>query len=354
MKSEFKTFFLLTLLIGAFVVTFFVLRPFLIAIILAFILSQLFKNLYDKIYHKFGKRASLASASTCLIIFFGIFVPITLVTGMIINELNDLYGSIQQNNLPAKITAALEDPRLKEMGMGIIDTNKFEEQLKKGEFTKLFKNMGDFIFQTVKKTYQSASRFFFMIFILFFSLYYFFKDNKRLIKMIMHLSPLKNKQEQNILNNFVSISRATIKGTFVIALVQGTLSCLVLLIAGVQSPIIWAVVAFILSLLPFVGPSLVLLPISVILFFMGDYWQSIFVAISALLLVGTVDNFLRPKLVSNNAGLHPLLVFLSTLGGFSLFGFSGFILGPATIVFLISLLDIYNKEFKQELKKYNG
>lgn len=137
MKSEFKTFFLLTLLIGAFVVTFFVLRPFLIAIILAFILSQLFKNLYDKIYHKFGKRASLASASTCLIIFFGIFVPIALVTGMIINELNDLYGSIQQNNLPAKITAALEDPRLKEMGIGIIDTNKFEEQLKKGEFTKL-------------------------------------------------------------------------------------------------------------------------------------------------------------------------------------------------------------------------
>ena len=354
MKANFKTYFLLALLAGAFIIAFFVLKPFLIAIVLAFILSQLFKNLYEKIYLKLGKRASLASASTCLIVFFSIFVPIVLLAGMMVNELNNIYGTIYQNNLPAKITMILENTRLKEMGINVLDANKLEEQLKSGQVVDLFKNLGDSIFQIIKKTYQGASQFFFMVFIMFFSLYYFFKDNKKMIKMIMKLSPLKDKQEQVVLDNFISISRATINGTFVIALVQGVLSGIVLLIAGVQSPIIWAVVAFIFSLLPFIGPSLILLPISAVLFFMGDYWQATFVAISALILIGTVDNFLRPKLVSGGAGLHPLLVFLSTLGGISLFGFSGFILGPAAIVFLISLLDIYSKEFKRDLKKYNG
>ncbi len=352
MKRDFNSTFLFSIIILTIILTFFVLKPFLIALTLAFILSQLFKNQYQKVYHRIGKRASLASVLVCFFIFFSIFVPIAIALGLMGNEINNAYESINQDQLPAKIDMFLKNVPLEEMGLNI-NTKNFQSAIDNGKIIDSIKSLGNLFYQVVKKTYQGATQFFFMVFVMFFSLYYLLKEDKKIIRFFNKVSPLRDKQEMLLLKNFVDISRSTLKGTFVIAIIQATLAGITLVIAGVPSPVTWAVVCFILSLIPFVGAALVMVPIGLFLLVTGSVWQGIFMIVSAVIIIGSVDNFLRPKLVEGGSGLHPLLVFLSTLGGISFFGITGFLLGPAVIVFLSTLLKIYQLEFKNELKKFN-
>jgi predicted PurR-regulated permease PerM len=101
------------------------------------------------------------------------------------------------------------------------------------------------------------------------------------------------------------------------------------------------------------GAALVWLPTGIITLFLGNIWQGLLIIIFGALVVSTIDNFLRPKLVGDETSLHPILVFLSTLGGIALFGLAGILLGPIIVVFFVSLLDIYQIEFKDELEKMN-
>jgi predicted PurR-regulated permease PerM len=174
-----------------------------------------------------------------------------------------------------------------------------------------------------------------------------------MIQKAMNLSPLKNRQEKLLLANFINTSRATLKGSLVVAILQGILSGIILWIAGIPSAVLLGVISFFVSLIPFAGPALILVPIGVISLFLGNIWQGIVLIVFAILVVSTIDNFIRPKLVEEGSGLHPLLVFLSTLGGIALFGIAGFLLGPVIMVLLITLLDIYRREFKVDLKKFN-
>ena len=169
----------------------------------------------------------------------------------------------------------------------------------------------------------------------------------------MDISPLKNKQEQLIISKFVSISRATLKGTLVIAIIQGVLMSLVFFIAGVKSVTLWGLVTVLVSLIPMIGPVLVWAPVGIIMLLLGHVWQGITILVFGGFVISLIDNFLRPKLIGNDTSLHPLLVFLSTLGGIALFGIAGFLLGPVIVVLFITLLHIYQIEFKGDLKKFN-
>ena len=128
---------------------------------------------------------------------------------------------------------------------------------------------------------------------------------------------------------------------------------IILQIAGFPSPVIWAVITALVSLIPMLGAALVWLPTGIITLFLGNIWQGLLIIIFGALVVSTIDNFLRPKLVGDETSLHPILVFLSTLGGIALFGLAGILLGPIIVVFFVSLLDIYQIEFKDELEKMN-
>jgi predicted PurR-regulated permease PerM len=215
------------------------------------------------------------------------------------------------------------------------------------------KDLGNFLFSALKTVYQGTSNFVFTTFVAFFVLYYLFKDGEKLMKKIMALSPLPNSQEKLLLDNFINISRATLKGTLVIAVIQGLLLGLSFFISGVSSPTIWGILAAIFSIIPLVGPVFVWLPVGLFLLISGNIWQAIIVFSSGALIVSTVDNILRPKLVGDASSVHPLLVFLSTIGGLAVFGMLGFLIGPVIVVLFISLLKIYELEFKKELKEIN-
>ncbi|MFZ2192994.1 MAG: AI-2E family transporter [Candidatus Moraniibacteriota bacterium] len=355
MKTSLNSGFLLVLIVLAGVGSYFVFKPFLVALFLAFVISQLFKKWYEKINHKFGNRPSLASFSLCIILFFILVIPFLLTTSLVVKEANDLFQGIQKTNWQVRLESLSESQILRTVGIDLsaFDLQNIGSTDNSQQLADSFKNVSNFIFSVIKKTYQGVSHFIFITFVVFFSLYYLFKDGDVIIKKIMNLSPLKNAEESQLLKNFVSVSKATLKGSLVIAIVQGALMTIIFLATGVPSPVIWGVLTVIVSLIPLLGAGLVWLPVSIVMFLMGNVWQGMVIIIFGALVVSMIDNFLRPVLVGKETSLHPILVFLSTIGGIALFGLIGVLLGPVIIVLFISLLDIYQIEFKNELEKMN-
>ncbi len=325
-------------------------KPFLIALLIAFVLSQLFKGYYEKLTKFFKGRKILGSLATCSMILFIIIMPLIFMSSLIISETNSLYEIIQKNHFLEKvngtdITIPILNIQISNSDLhSIIGTDKFVSGVK---------SAGNIFASFIKSAYKSTSQLAFMTFVMFFALYYLFKDGDEFIKKIMQISPLKNQQEKVLIDKFIEISRATLKGTLVIALLQGTLTGILLWALGVKSSALLGVLATFFSLIPMLGPVLVWAPVAIVLLLLGQIWQGVILILVGTLLISLIDNLLRPKLVGNDSGLHPLLVFISTFGGLALFGLIGFLIGPVIIAMFIAILHIYQTEFKDDLKEFN-
>ncbi|MBT4251032.1 AI-2E family transporter [bacterium] len=349
-RSHFNTTFLFLLIAFSGYGAYMLFKPFLLALLIAFILSQLFKKYYLRFTKFFGKRKSLGSFATCGMILVIIIIPLIFVSSLIVSEANDLYNLIEKNHFIEKVTnGELTIPILEIK----ITTNNIHSIIGTDKFMDGVKDAGGFIASLVKSAYQSTSQLMFMMFVMFFALYYLFKDGDQIIKKMMQISPLKNRQEKVLINKFVEISRATLKGTLVIALLQGTLTGLLLWALGVSSAALLGVVAVFFSLIPMLGPVFVWAPAAIILLLMGQIWQGVVLIIFGTFVISLIDNILRPKLVGNDSGLHPLLIFISTFGGLALFGLIGFLIGPVIIAMFVAILHIYQTEFKEDLQEFN-
>jgi predicted PurR-regulated permease PerM len=175
-----------------------------------------------------------------------------------------------------------------------------------------------------------------------------------MVRYFMSVMPLRDEHEKLLIGKFVSMSRATLRGTLMIGIVQGFLGGLMFAIASVPSPVIWGLVMTVFSVIPMVGVGLVWIPVGMALLFFGQVWQGIFVLSFGAGIISTIDNVLRPKLVGRDTQMHPLLVFFATLGGISLFGFAGFVIGPIIASLAVALLEIYSLEFRSQLRVFNG
>jgi predicted PurR-regulated permease PerM len=211
--------------------------------------------------------------------------------------------------------------------------------------------VGEFVTLIINRTSTGVIGVVTTVLVTLFTLFYFFRDGRSMITQMLYLSPLRREYEERVLSHFVLISRATFKGTVVIGFIQGVLGALTLLVFGVPTWAVWGVVMLILGVLPLLGPGLVLIPAAVIMLISGQIWQGIAVAFISIVLIGAVDNLLRPRLVGHGAKMHDLLIFFSTLGGISVFGFLGFIIGPVIAAFFSSLLTIYGMEFRDTLRQ---
>jgi predicted PurR-regulated permease PerM len=169
----------------------------------------------------------------------------------------------------------------------------------------------------------------------------------------MWLSPLRDEHEQLLIQSFISISRATIKGTLIVGVVQGMLGGLAFLVLGVPSPIFWGTVMTVLSIIPLIGPGIVWFPAGVILILSGDVFGGTALLIFGFIVISFIDNILRPKLVGRDTEMHPLLVFFAIIGGIVLFGVFGFLIGPVIMSLFLALSKIYASEYSAEIKEYN-
>lgn len=349
LKSLNVSFFFLLFFVVS-VAVFFIFQPFLTAIVAAAILTALFKRPYHFLESVFRGRRGLSAFLTCLLVVLIIVTPLFLVLSLAINEASNLYNTVtEEATLQSTVEQFLGGVQSIPYVSMFVDTVAFDQERLVAEV----KNLSQHALGILQATYQGIAHFVFWVFIMFFTLFYFLIDGKRALHALMRLSPLKNEHDKLLVEKFISISRATLKGTIVIGAIQGLIGGLAFWIAGVPSPAIWGIVMIILSVVPSFGTAIVWLPAGLILLALGHIWEGAFVLGIGAGVISLIDNILRPKLVGQDTQMHPLMVFFATIGGLSLFGLPGFIIGPIIIALFLALFEIYGIEFRDQLKEYN-
>jgi len=182
--------------------------------------------------------------------------------------------------------------------------------------------------------------------LLLLAIFYFLKDGEGWKETMLHLSPLSSVADEKILTKLSHTINGVLKGYLLIAFIQGTLMGIGLTIFHVPNPAIWAVVAGIAAIIPPLGTAIVSIPAVIFLFFTGHTGLAIGFLIWAILVVGTGDNLLNPYIVGHRIDVPPFLILFSVLGGISLLGPVGILIGPLTVSLLYTLTEIYQKEFK--------
>ena len=198
-------------------------------------------------------------------------------------------------------------------------------------------------------TTRATAVFIFHVFVLLYTMFYFLTGGPGLLRAVLAHLPLTEADKQRMLETFVSVTRATLKGTIVIGAAQGVLGGLAFWAAGIDGPIFWGTVMTVLSIIPGIGGALIWVPAAIILVTTGEMWRGIALALFCALVVGSVDNVLRPRLVGQDTKMHELLIFFSTLGGLMLFGAMGFILGPILAALFVTAWDMFGTAFRSAL-----
>ncbi|MBN1128926.1 MAG: AI-2E family transporter [Chitinispirillaceae bacterium] len=327
-----------------------IVKIFFVPVILAATFCTLLHPLYRKVLTFFGNKRGISSFVCCLIILLCMVIPTYIVLQLVVNQAIDLYQSAQPTikDILAKggqseFALNLKNfPLVQKLQLSAID---YSEPL--NEAIKALANMSTALFN---KTSSGVVGFVFTLFVMFFTMFYFFMDGELLLRRIKYLSPIRNDYEEMIFSRFLLISRATVFGTVIIGITQGTIGSIAMLVFGVKLWLLWGFIMIILSLIPLLGAWMVLIPAGIIQIILGHTWQGIGIILTSILFVSTIDNFMRPRLVGQGAKLHDLVVFFSSLGGIAVFGVMGFIVGPVIAALFVAVLDIYSREFEQQLK----
>ena len=180
-------------------------------------------------------------------------------------------------------------------------------------------------------------------------MFYFLKDGAKWQRAVIVLSPLSDQDDEKIIGRLRQAVNSVIKGSLFIALVQGVMMGIGLWLFGIPNSALWGIVAAVTSLLPTIGTAVVSVPAIVFLFISGNISSAIGLAIWAALMVGMVDNLLYPFIVGEKINIPPLLILFAVLGGLSLLGPVGILVGPLSVSLLYTLISIYRNEFKQQI-----
>lgn len=294
-------------------------------LILAGVFAIIFYPLYRKIKSFFG-NASVASLVTTFLVLVFILLPLTLIGMQIFQEAKHISSSVVSGS---------------GFWQNIFDYIP-KQYLDKG-LNWIVGNLGNF-FSSVATL--AADFFIFLI-----ALYYMFKDGESFKNFILSSSALPDEDTKIITERVTSSINSTIKGSLLVALIQGTLAAFGFVIFGLPNPILWGSVTAISALVPAVGTALVMIPAVLYLAYFGSFYQALGLLIWAALAVGLIDNFLGPKLIGRGIKIHSFLVLLSVVGGLSFFGPTGFIIGPLILSLLYALFEIYNSLGKKTSKK---
>ncbi|MFA6306943.1 MAG: AI-2E family transporter [Patescibacteria group bacterium] len=328
-------YFLLALLAGTLILSFFVLRPFVSVFILAVIFTVVFQPLYRKILKYSFNHEGLAALLTTIIVAVIILTPLIFLSVKILQELRQLYVSLIENggkdnfiNIFNSLSENFRHYFLLPKEFSI-------------DFGQYFKEGLNWLLNNLGGLFSNFASILVTSFIFLFSFYYLLKDGQKLKQAIIKYSPLDDTDDEMILNKLELAISSVVKCNFTIAFLQGFLSTVGFMIFGLPNAILWGVAAAIAALVPSVGTSLVFIPAIILMFASGHLFSAVGLLFWGILAVGLIDNFLGPKLIGRGMKLHPLLVLFSVIGGAVFLGPIGFILGPITLSLLFALLHIY-------------
>jgi len=291
-------------------------RPYLVTLLMAAIFAGLFHPFYQFLVRRLGGSRNLAAGITLLAVFLIVIVPLVFLSTLAVQQAVEVTNSarpwIEKQLAHPDPMGRLADamPILDRLGLDR------EDLLKKA--AEVVQSLGSFFVDRITDLTGRTVRFLFHLFLFAYSL-------------------------------FLSVSRAMLKGTLAIGILQGILGGLGFSVAHLPAPVFWGAVMVVLSIIPGIGTGLLWVPAAIYLVVSGHMVPAIILSLWFLLIVGMVDNFLRPLLVGKDTRMHELLILFSTLGGLALWGISGLLLGPILAALFVTIWDIYGEVFAKEL-----
>ena len=306
-----------------------ILAPFYGAILWAIAVAVIFAPLNRTLQGRMGGRPNLAAAATVLIVIAMVILPLALITASLLQEASSFYAKVQSGeyNFGAYVQRVLDALPAWATGLldrfNLTDLSKVRDSLAAG-LVKGGQAVAPQALSIGMNTFDFMVGLGIMLYLLFFLL----RDGKALAARIKQVVPLRADQKTALFGRFADVVRATVKGSILVAIAQGALGGLAFWFLGIHAALLWAVLMAFLSLLPAIGAGLVWVPVAIYLLASGAVWQGVSLILYGVLVIGLVDNLLRPFLVGKDTKLPDYIVLISTLGGIQVFGLNGFVIGP--------------------------
>lgn len=311
------------------------LQPFLNVVLWAAVLAVVFFPMHRRIHARLNSPAGAAMASTLLVIVL-ILLPATFITIAVVRELAGAADNVQAGL--QRLSQASATPWV---GWVFEKTGIHVDPVAAQKFVaERMQTWGGALAASTLVMVGGVVGTIVQMVLVVFTLFYLFRDGDRIRQAAFGMVPLQRIQMHDIAVRTKEVIAATIYGVLVIAAIQGSLGTFIFWILGLPSPLLWGVVMFFLAMIPMAGTFVVWVPAAIYLAVTGAYLQAAILVAWGLLVIGTIDNFLSPRLVGRRARLHELLIFFAVLGGLQVFGVLGLILGPVTVAVTLALIEM--------------
>ena len=341
LASDRRNFFMgfLTLVTLAFLA---ILLPFYSALMWAVILAMLFAPVQRALMRRMPRRANTATLVTLSAVILMVIIPVIGLTMSLVNQGAQIYGRIRSGELNfgaylGKIIEAMPGWLHRMLdAQGLLDLPSIQQRLAESSSA-----IGQFLASQAVNIGQNTVHILASTGVLLYVLFFLLRDGGQLAAMFYRAIPLEDEPKNHLLGKFAAVIKATVKGNVAVAIVQGALGGIILWALGIQGVILWSVVMAFLSLLPAVGSGLIWGPIALYFLATGATWQGVVLLAYGVCVIGMVDNVLRPVLVGKNTKMPDYVVLVSTIGGMSLFGLNGFVIGPMIAALFMAAWDLY-------------
>lgn len=328
---------LVTLALGS------ILLPFYAAIMWGLILSLLFTPLHRWLLPKLGRRPTVTALCTMSIVLLIVILPLMLVLLLLAQEAAWLYQGLQSGEINPALYFHRAFNRMPEWAGAILDRfGLVNFATLQRRLTAAMAQGSQFAATQVFNIGQNTFEFVVSLCIALYLAFFLIRDGDTTVRAIGRMIPLAPVHRQKLWHKFATVVRATVKGNLLVALIQGALGGLAFLALGVKGALLWAVLMAALSLLPAVGAALVWLPVALYFLITGAIWQGMALTAYGVLVIGLVDNLLRPVLVGKDTRMPDYVVMITTVGGMAVFGINGFVLGPLIAAMFLSVWHIFD------------
>ena len=325
-----------------------ILLPYYGAIFWGTVLALLFMPLNRSLMKKMHGRRNLAALTTVLIVVLIVIIPLIFITASLLQEGAGVYQRISSGefNLGAyfeQVMGALPDSVhdiLLRFGVG--DIFSLREKL-----SSMALQGSKFLASQAVNVGQNTFEFLVGMGVMLYLLFFLLRDGGSLAQHSKKLIPLSDEHKQHLFRKFATVVRATVKGNIVVAATQGALGGIIFWLLGIQGALLWGVLMAFLSLLPAVGAAIIWAPVAIYFLVTGALWEGITLALFGVLVIGLVDNILRPLLVGKDTKIPDYVILVSTLGGLAVFGLNGFVIGPLFAALFMACWDLFPSAIQQ-------
>lgn len=326
-----------------------VIYPFAQPLLWAGLAAIMFQPLYRDVLRRMRGRRNPAAGLSLLIIFILVLVPAAWVASMVIQQAFVLVTTLQQQPIDLAVLFDTVYTRLPQFAREAVDRSGWADiAMVQTRLQELLTESAGMIASQAVSIGSGALSFFLSFGVALYVMFFLLRDGERIGRTVLCAVPVERSIADRLAERFLGIVRATIKGTGVVALVQGALGTVTLMIAGVPSALLFGVIMAIFALVPVIGSGAVWVPAGLYLLITGETWQGLFVLLTGFFVISSADNVLRPILVGRDTGIPDWIILITTLGGISFVGFSGIVLGPLVAGLFLASWSILREQREQD------